>query len=151
MAISHEHVGWKISAKIKIYILSRAKLLCSLWQQQVDIPINANNIKNSNKFNLVVVWNLCTFSWNSTSKRSHWRRCSQIGLLVAGYQTKTVIADTHLAENAGHFRYTGIRHIQIIEILRWFSNFFVQRIYAAWPITRLKKIFVCHRWGRLFG
>ena len=24
-------------------------------QQQVDIPINANNIKNSNKFNLVVV------------------------------------------------------------------------------------------------
>jgi hypothetical protein len=33
MAISHEHVGWKISAKIKIYILSRAKLLCSLCHE----------------------------------------------------------------------------------------------------------------------
>ena len=30
MAQSHEHIGPKISAKIKIYILSRAKLLCSL-------------------------------------------------------------------------------------------------------------------------
>ena len=31
MALSHEHIGPKVSAKIKIYILSRAKLLCSLY------------------------------------------------------------------------------------------------------------------------
>ena len=33
MSISHEHAGWKISAKITIYNLSRAKLLCSLCNE----------------------------------------------------------------------------------------------------------------------
>ena len=30
MALSHEYTGPEISAKVKIYILSKAKLLCSL-------------------------------------------------------------------------------------------------------------------------
>jgi hypothetical protein len=33
MALSHEHVGSKILAKIKIYILSRAELLCTLCNE----------------------------------------------------------------------------------------------------------------------
>ena len=33
MALSHEHVGIKILAKIRIYILSRAKLLCSVCHE----------------------------------------------------------------------------------------------------------------------
>ena len=33
MSLSHEHVGLKILAKIKIYILSRAKLLLSVWDE----------------------------------------------------------------------------------------------------------------------
>ena len=33
MALSHEHIGPKISSKIKIYILSRAKLLCSVCHE----------------------------------------------------------------------------------------------------------------------
>ena len=33
MALSHEHIESKISEKIKIYILSRAKLLCSLCHE----------------------------------------------------------------------------------------------------------------------
>ena len=33
MALSHEHIGSKISAKIKSYILSRAKFLCSLCHE----------------------------------------------------------------------------------------------------------------------
>ena len=37
MPLSHEHVGFKISAKIKIYILSRAELLITLCY---EIPYN---------------------------------------------------------------------------------------------------------------
>ena len=44
MAQSHEHVGIKISAKIKIYILSRAKSLCSLCH---EIPCNVYLTKKS--------------------------------------------------------------------------------------------------------
>ena len=33
MALSHEHIWPKISVKIKIYILSRAKLLCTVWDE----------------------------------------------------------------------------------------------------------------------
>ena len=33
MALSHEHVGYKISAKIKFYILSRAESLCTLCNE----------------------------------------------------------------------------------------------------------------------
>ena len=44
MAISYEHVGWKISAKIKIYILSRVKLLCSLCH---EIPSTSRDSKRT--------------------------------------------------------------------------------------------------------
>ena len=44
MSQSHEHVGIKISAKIKIYILSRAKSLCSLCH---EIPCNVYLTKKS--------------------------------------------------------------------------------------------------------
>jgi hypothetical protein len=33
MSLSHEQAGLKILAKIKIYILSRAKLLCTVWDE----------------------------------------------------------------------------------------------------------------------
>ena len=33
MALSHEDVGLKILAKIKIYLLTRAELLCSLCNE----------------------------------------------------------------------------------------------------------------------
>ncbi len=33
MGLSHEHTGLKMLAKIKIYILSRAKLLCTVWDE----------------------------------------------------------------------------------------------------------------------
>ena len=33
MSLSHGHVGLKILAKIKIYIISRAKLLLSVWDE----------------------------------------------------------------------------------------------------------------------
>ena len=39
MSLSHEHVGLKILAKIKIYILSRAKLLITVWD---EIPCSSN-------------------------------------------------------------------------------------------------------------
>ena len=67
MALSHEHVGPKISAKIKVYILSRAKLLCSLCH---EIPC----IKNLCVFvktkyvNCIKITHQCNFSstisWN---------------------------------------------------------------------------------------
>jgi hypothetical protein len=38
MPLSHEHVGPEILAKIKIYNLTRAELLCSLCY---EIPCNA--------------------------------------------------------------------------------------------------------------
>ena len=41
MALSHEHIESKISEKIKIYILSRAKLLCSLCH---EIPCIRKNL-----------------------------------------------------------------------------------------------------------
>jgi hypothetical protein len=47
MALFHEHIGPKISAKIKIYILSRAKLLCSLCH---EIPCIQIVVKNSPNF-----------------------------------------------------------------------------------------------------
>ena len=33
MSLSHEHVGLKILAKIKIYILNGAKLLITVWDE----------------------------------------------------------------------------------------------------------------------
>ena len=46
MSLSDEHVGPKISIKIKIYILSRAKLLCSLCH---EIPCSRRLLKTSRR------------------------------------------------------------------------------------------------------
>ena len=42
MSLSHEHIGSKISAKIKIYILSSAELLCTLCNEIPCIYIVIN-------------------------------------------------------------------------------------------------------------
>ena len=42
MSISHEHAGPKISAKIKIYFLTRVELLCSLCYEIPCIPGSGN-------------------------------------------------------------------------------------------------------------
>ena len=49
MPLSHEHVGSKILAEIKIYILTRAELLCPLCyeipciENQEWLPVTATN------------------------------------------------------------------------------------------------------------
>ena len=48
MVLSHEDVGLKILAKIKIYLLTRAELLCSLCN---EIPCTSYNRKKNNKNN----------------------------------------------------------------------------------------------------
>ena len=58
MGISHEHVGPKISAKIKIYILTRAELLCSLCYEIPCSSFQNNNVqwKNSNMYCLLFIF-----------------------------------------------------------------------------------------------
>ena len=56
MGLSHEHAGLEILAKIKIYILSRAKLLCTVWD---EIPCISRNSKSNRywKFQLSILTN----------------------------------------------------------------------------------------------
>jgi hypothetical protein len=50
MGLSHEHVGPKILAKIKIYILTRAELLCRLCY---EIPCNKQLLLRSIHLNFI--------------------------------------------------------------------------------------------------
>ena len=63
MCLSHEHAGLKILAKIKIYILSRAKLLFTVWDEipytsQKSIWAKTTNITCCSFCTLVTI---CTF------------------------------------------------------------------------------------------
>ena len=54
MALSHEHIGLKISAEIKIYIHSRAKLLCPLCHEIPCMIIS----ELSTSLNLYIIYTL---------------------------------------------------------------------------------------------
>ena len=47
MALSHEHVGPKIAANIKVYTLTRPELLCSLCYRHPEVLRFTKKIRDS--------------------------------------------------------------------------------------------------------
>ena len=76
MSLSHKHIGLKVLAKIKIYILSRAKLLITVWD---EIPCNQSSHFGSLKklcvdlikinLHYLVCVCVCLFRWERLHQR----------------------------------------------------------------------------------